>query len=132
TTIQNLQLAIQANVFLNRRKKECSASVEEKNERLEQIPVMDSKEEELTNSDITIQNIQTMLAKAYENEKMLEKKKKIQLLDRDTDLKLHRVNDIVTLKDVCRKVQSERIDESLYTINKVANEILKEIFNEPL
>src|SRR5690606_33133346 len=73
TTIQNLQLAIQANVFLNRRKKECSASVEEKNERLEQIPVMDSKEEELTNSDITIQNIQTMLAKAYENEKMLEK-----------------------------------------------------------
>lgn len=130
--IQNIRLSIQTISCLTKNKFNVCQQLKEVEEQLACMEPLPSKEDELANCNATIDNIQVILRTTIEEEKMYEKKQKIVSLHKDTVGKTKRVNDIVTIKDICKTVQSERIDESLYTINKVANEILKDIFNEPL
>lgn len=128
---KNEQLYREGNLLLLK-KNELKKRKKKVEEQLSGIEVMENKEKELENGKQGLYNLQEKYERMRLSEEMAEKKKVLDGYKEMAEKKQERVSKIEVLKDICRKVQSERIDFSLYSLNMVTNEILKEMFEEPI
>lgn len=101
-------------------------------EDLELDEKLEAKEKELLEAKNFIININEKLEEAKQAEQVKEKKDFLNSLKKESDSKADTVGKIEVIKDICRKVQSERIDYSLTTLNEMTNTVLKEMFEEPI
>ena len=96
------------------------------------LKVGENQSERLEKCKAQLEALAVQKEKAELVERMQGKKEVLKGFEVTKGEKEDRIAALETLKDICKRVQSDRIDASLFALNKTSNQILESMFEEPI